>query len=246
MSFTYPDLKGKTVLEIGAGEGASTREVAGAIVAAGGGYLIVNDIEDTHFPALRRELTHPSLELVFLRSSAVKLAGLANASVDLVVSNYALGAIEAIQGQAVLALSRFFQVLKPGGMLLIREELPVYMAANPAQRLWADKMSLLRAVQILTGQKQFKEFQPEVLVEILELLGYTDVDYQDELANHASEDWLPSYLEQMARLTQDMEAADKQYFSQKTEEIKGKAEELGSFEQPYYQVWASKPWRSLE
>ena len=151
------DLKNKSVLALGHGVGEATRKLA-VRMSGGKGRLIVTDISDEHFDALRADLAPLDLAVEFIRTSPLKLAGIHQGSIDLVVCNYALSAINAIAGQGELALHKFYEVLKPGGTLYIEEELPFNMAASASQAIWAETSRLLKTSRLLTTGRDTNEY----------------------------------------------------------------------------------------
>lgn len=245
MQSHWPDLKGKTVLCIGTAASSSLRDLAAQLIRAGGGTLIINEIQSESFERLEQELSDPLLNLCFLRSSAVNLAGLAASSVDFIVCERTLSAVDAIQGQAVLALSRFYQVLKPGGSIALCEDLPVYMAANPAQNLWAQQSALLRAAGVLAGHKLKAEFQPDVLSGILEALGYEEPRYEDYVCSVTAAEWQPHFMQKLQILLLDQPAEIQSTFLKVAEDLLARASQ-DSLEVPYFEMVAKKVWRVLE
>lgn len=243
MNFGTSDLTNKTVLEVGSGRGETTRELASQM-AGKGGRLIVTDISDEHFEELRSELASIDLPVDFIRTSGLKLAGVRPASVDLVVCNYTLCAINAIVGQGELALRKFSEVLKPGGGLYLEEELPQYMAANPAQNVWAEKWQLIKAAQVISGARPFNEYQPDVLESLTEACGFEEIEVSDEVSTWPVLGWMDFFRSRFDHLLKGIgnktmvgalkDAAD---------QFSIKAQQVGYMETPYIILIAKKPWR---
>jgi ubiquinone/menaquinone biosynthesis C-methylase UbiE len=238
----YPMIN-KIVLEIASGRGDKTRELAMQMVG-GGGRLIVTDISDEHFEAIRTNLSTLDLAVDFIRTSALKLAGIRPGSVDLVVCNHALSVINAIVGQGELALHKFYEVLKPGGKLYVEEELPHYMAASSAQLIWAEKWRLLKAAQLLSGSKPTNEYQPDILEALVSWVGFKEIEISDEINNLPVAEWWPPFE---LRLTEYLNALDDETLqaglSTRNKTLKTKTEQTGSMEVPYFILTALKPWR---
>jgi hypothetical protein len=243
MEFELLELDSKTVLQIGSRRRETTRELS-ARMAGGGGRLIVTDINDEYFPTLQKDLEHVDLTIDFVRTSALKLAGVRPGSIDLLVCNYALCTINAIVGQGELALHKFYEVLKPGGMLYIEEELPFYMAASPAQRVWAEQWQLLKAAQLLSGNRPTNEYQPDVLEALVSAAGFEEVDLSDEVASIPTSDWWDPF---QARFDNALETIKSDILRTALIESAQKLEEnacaTGNLEVPYVILTAKKPWR---
>lgn len=237
------DLTNKTVLTISSERGDVTRELA-AKMAGGGGRLIVTDISDERFPGLRKDLESFDLYVEFIRTSALNMAGIRPGSIDLVVCNFALCAINAVIGQGELALHKFYQVLKPAGMLYIEEELPFYMAASPAQTIWAQQSRLLKAAQMLTGNRSSNEYQPDVLEALVTVTGFVEADVADELMDIPTSEWWEPFQIRFERVVDAIESqALKEALQSNLQKLKENAFSIGRMEIPYVILTAKKPWR---
>lgn len=95
------------VLEAGSGGGGTTRKLAELLSGQPGAQLIIPDI------------------IEFMHTAAHDLPGIPCNSVDYLVCNHTLGAVISQVGLVVLALSRFWEVLKSGGKLFAEEERPI-------------------------------------------------------------------------------------------------------------------------
>ena len=237
------DLKNKTVLEIGSGRGDATRELA-TRMSGSGGRLIVTDISGKHFESLRADLDPIDLVVEFIRTSPLKLAGIRPSSIDLVVCIDALSAINAIVGQGDLALRKFYEVLQPGGTLYIEEELPFYMAASPAQHVWADQLRLFKAAQLLAGMRPSNAYQPDVLEALVIAAGFEKVDISDEVAIRPAADWWDEFRTRFENSINEFDDDKLKgaffYYLGKLEE---KANITGNMEVPNIILTAKKPWR---
>ena len=109
------ELADKVVLEIGSGRGGTTRELVAALSGQPGARLIITDISDAHFERLTETFRDSQLDIAFVRTDACELTGIDEGSIDYVVCNYTLCAINSRPGRAALALQRFWRVLRPGG-----------------------------------------------------------------------------------------------------------------------------------
>ncbi len=245
MSNTYllRDLKNKSVLVLGNRVGKAIRELA-VRMSGGKGQLIVTDISNEHFDALRADLAAFHLSVEFIRTSPLKLAGIRPGSIDLVICNYALSAINAIAGQGELALHKFYEVLKPGGTLYIEEELPFYMAASASQAIWAEKSRLRKTTQLLTTGRHANDYQPDVLETLLTQAGFEKVEVSDEIATIVTADWWADFVHQLTISLDSLndETLQAGLFA-RMERLKSAAEQAGSMEAPFITLTALKPWR---
>lgn len=239
----FGDLNNKTVLEIGSGRGEMTRALA-TCMAGGGGRLIITDISDEHFAEIRTNLATLDLTIDFVRTSPPKLAGIRLGSVDLAVCNYTLSAINAVVGQGELALHKIYEVLKPGGVLYVEEELPFYMAASPAQMIWAEKWRLLKATQLLSNNRPTNEYQPDLLETLVSQAGFEDIEVSDEIATFLSAEWWDDFK---ARFENSLGAIDgdslKAALNENLQTLEENACTTGIMEVPYVILTARKPWR---
>ena len=237
------DLSNKTVLCIGCGRGDTTRELA-VYMAGGGGRLIVTDISDEHFETMRADLAPLNLSVDFIRTSPLKLAGIRQSSIDLVVCNFTLSAINAVVGQGELALHKMYEVLKLGGKLYVEEELPYYMAASPTQAIWAEQWRLLKAAQLLAGMRPSNEYQPDVLEALVNQAGFEEVDVSDKLFTLSTSTWWPSFEAQVEDRLESIENETlKAGLLERKQFLLSKANEIGSIDVPYITLTAVKPWR---
>lgn len=243
MRFETLDLTNKTVLEVGSGRGETTRKLAWQMVGKGG-RLIVTDISDGHFEGLRSELAPLDLRVDFIRTSGLKLAGIRLTSIDLVVCNYTLCAINAIVGQGELALRKFYEVLKPGGSLYLEEELPQYMAANPAQNMWAEKWQLIKAAQIISGARPFNEYQPDVLEDLTAACGFEEIKVSDAISTLPVSEWMDFFRSRFDNLLKDIgNETMVSALKDAADQFSIKAQQVGYMEAPYIILTAKKPWR---
>ncbi|MBN2385764.1 MAG: class I SAM-dependent methyltransferase [Anaerolineales bacterium] len=171
------DLVGKTVLEVGSGRGDTTRNLVSLLAGKPGARLIATDLSDDHFARLGAEFAGSGVQVDFLRTEAQNLIGVPDGSVDYLVCNYTLCAVEARAGSTLQALGRFHETLRTRGEIFIEEEFPIDVAANPAQKVWAEKWRLLKAATELTGGAPFHEFAPEELAELVRRVGFINIQW---------------------------------------------------------------------
>lgn len=237
------DLTNLTVLEIHSGKGENTRQLAG-VMAGHGGRLMVNDISDEHFPAIQADLSSFDLDVSFVRSSAVKLAGIRLSSIDLVICSFTLNEINAIAGQGELALHKFYEVLKPGGQIYLEEELPCSMAASPSQAIWASGRQWMKAAQALSANRQANEFQPDVLESLVSMVGFEDVTVSDEIKTETARDWWEGLNTRMEPYKKQIPSeVIRNELDQSMQALKEKADADKQMDIPFVIITARKPWR---
>lgn len=184
------DFTGKIVLEIGTGRGGTTLELAKAMKGFKGAKLITTDIYDKNFEELREELLKYDIDVSFIKTDACKLDGIEENLADVVVCNYTLCAVGSKSGREIIALNRFKEVLKPKGILYMEEEYPIDMAFNSMQQVWSRKWQLLRAANMLLGELSFNEIAPETLKNVLCILGFSDIQYENVFTKMTGENCL--------------------------------------------------------
>jgi hypothetical protein len=74
--------------------------------------LIGTDISDEHFLALQKILERFDLSVDFIRTGALKLAGVRPGSIDLLVCNDALCAIYAVIGQVSICRASMEKLIR--------------------------------------------------------------------------------------------------------------------------------------
>ena len=169
------DLQEKIVLEVGSGRGDTTRKLIKILSKKQGLKLIVSDISDSNFQELQDEFSSISLQIQYLCSSAQDLSGIELNSVDFIVCNYTLCAVNSQPCAALLALRRFYEVLKPYGKLFIEEEYPLFHTTSFPFKLWSEKWMLIKSLLILSGNNPFNEIAPEILGQLCNLIGFTNM-----------------------------------------------------------------------
>lgn len=231
----------KTVLEVGTGRGGTTLELAKAMKKFKGSKLVTTDISDQNFEKLKEELQGNSTDVTFIKTDACKLMGIEENSIDLVVCNYTLCAINSNSGCETIALNRFKQVLKPGGILYIEEEYPINMTDNNMQQIWSRKWQLLRSLNALLGELSFNEIAPENLKNILTILDFKDIQYENEACKMIREDCL-EFFDYRFNLSLDklnnIDLAEE--FKKEGQVLKDNAQKAGGMEIPTYRITARK------
>ncbi|AWZ48619.1 hypothetical protein C3495_07220 [Clostridiaceae bacterium 14S0207] len=184
------DFTDKVVLEIGTGRGGTTIELVKILQNFNGAKLITTDIYDGNFESIKEKISNYKVPVSFVRTDACELAGIEEDSIDFIVCNYTICAINSRSGRGVIALNKFKKVLKVGGKLYIEEEYPITDINNPMQEVWAKKWRLLKSVNMFLGELPYNEIEPEILKDILEILEFKDVKVESSPERILGEDCL--------------------------------------------------------
>lgn len=234
------DLAGKTVLEVGSGRGDSTRKLVRLLAQHPGATLIATDLSDAHFATLRHEFAGAPVRVEFRQASAHELNGIADGSIDCIVCNYTLCAVNAQAGLATLALRRFWKVLRPGGRLFIEEEFPTSQAGTATQEVWAQKWRLLKAATILAGGFPFSEFAPDTLAQMCRIVGF-DVSWQADAEFIGGANVLDFFQRRLDRLLAALpDDTLRAGFARLAAELHEQARQAGGMEIPFYRLSARK------
>jgi SAM-dependent methyltransferase len=241
MDISQACLAYKVILEVGSGRGDTTRQLVRCAAGQPGVSLIVTDVSNAHFASLQSELCGMGVPLAFLCTGACELAGIVNDSVDYLVCDYTLCAVEAQAGCGALALRRFWEVLKPGGCLFVAEEYPIMMARTAAQSVWAEKWRILKTMTLLTGGLPYVEFAPDTLAALCRLAGFIEVQWKALNTLDTNPDALDFFFKRMNRLLAQMKDDSLRVgFAALASQLQTGFSEVGGMETPAYELTARK------
>lgn len=241
MSIEDEHLANKVVLEVGSGRGDTTRKLVDLIAGQHGSQLIATDISDRFFQELQTEFEDRDIQIRFICTSAQELNGVPNNSVDYLVCNYTLCAVNAQDGLAMLALRRFWEVLKNGGRLFVEEEFPIDRQATPVQEIWAGKWRILKSAMILAGKLPFNEVSPDILCGLCRLAGFEDVCWTAHTVTYTLPGALDFFHSRLDSLLKHLPNESLQTgFADMAKALRTQAIEVGGMEVPYYRLNARK------
>jgi ubiquinone/menaquinone biosynthesis C-methylase UbiE len=243
MSIEKEHLAGKIILEVGSGRGDTTRKLVDLLSGHAGAQLIATDISDTFFQTLEETFQAQGVQVRFICTRADELLGIPTNSIDYIVCNYTLCAVNSEAGLAALALRRFWEVLKAGGKLFVEEEFPISKQGTSAQEIWAEKWRILKSAMILVGKFPYNEIEPVTLERLCRLAGFEDViwtayseTYHDAMALDFFQKRLKAILPQLSN------ESLRTGFSKMALDLHNRASQsqIGVMEVPFYRLIAQK------
>ena len=197
------DLSNKTVLEIGCGMGHSTQAIAFAMLGAPGADLIITDIHDKYFDKISEDIKAYGVKHRFIKTDACQLEGIEPESVDYIVCNFVLCAVNTNIGSGTIALHKFYTVLQPGGKLYIREEYPIHEVKGPDQEIWALMLRVIKSARMISSAyPATTEYRPEILKQLCEIIGFENIVWTGEVIRNDL-DWLTPRLELLKKMMPD-------------------------------------------
>lgn len=241
MNIEVENLSGKVVLEVGSGRGDKTSKLVDLRSRVPDTKLIVTDISDHFFAQLHREFQSRSVEVQFICTSGQELQGVPDSSVDYLVCNYTLCAINSQAGLVALALRRFWEVLKWNGKLFVEEEFPISKQGTLSKEVWAEKWRILKSAMILAGQSTFNEISPELLVSLCYFAGFERVDWTAHSELHDEIGVLDFFEKRLDTLLKELPNQDLRLgFSEMAVGLRKKAMAASGMEIPFYRLVAQK------
>lgn len=241
MSIENESFAGKVVLEVGGGRGDTTRKLVDWLSGQPGAQLIVTDVSDMFFEQLRSEFRARDVQIRFVCTGAQELYGIPDNSVDYLVCNYTLCAVNSQAGLVALALKRFWEVLKVDGKLFVEEEFPVCKQDMPAQEIWAEKWRILKSATMLAGRFPYNEIAPEILAGLCRLAGFEEARWTAHTETYRDDRVLDFFQQRLdALLPQLPNEALRAGFTEWASMLHSKAVQVGAMEVPFYRLTAQK------
>jgi ubiquinone/menaquinone biosynthesis C-methylase UbiE len=241
MSIENENLSGKVILEVGSGRGDTTRKLVDCLAGQPNSQLIVTDISDRVFPSLQDEFQAKGVNIRFIRTGAQDLEGIVDGSIDFIVCNYTLCAVNSQAGLVALALKRFWEVLKSNGKLFVDDEFPPNKQDSFLRDIWAEKWRILKSSMILTGQSIFNEISPEVLENLCYLAGFNKVEWTAKSEIYRGGEVLNFFQQRLDKLLKEMPNENlRAGFTEMAVNLQSKAAQAGGMEVPFYRLVAQK------
>jgi ubiquinone/menaquinone biosynthesis C-methylase UbiE len=174
------NLDNQLVLEGGTSWGNTTRRIAEKVTEQGWKTRLISvDIDDDHFDQIEEALHHQFDELQLRRADLSQLDFLDDNVVDVVICNYTLSSVNQFPLRAVKTLSEFYRVLKPGGRLVIMEEMPIWSVENRDYPYWSQRLRVIKSISVLKAMAHFNEIHPTDLEHSLKMIGFQEINYQE-------------------------------------------------------------------
>lgn len=241
INFYDLDFTNKIVLEIGTGRGGTTLELGKVLRSFKGAKLITTDVYDGNFQKIEGHLKEYDIDVTFVKTDACELKNIEENSVDFIVCNYTLCAINSENGSAVIALNRFKEVLKSNGMLYIEEEYPLNIIDNSMQQVWSRKWQLLRAANMLLEELPYNEIKPEILEKVLYFQGFKNIQWNKESYKIIEEDCLEFFNYRFNKTLDRINNSQLvKGLREEGKELENFAKEAGGMEIPIYKMIAIK------
>lgn len=116
--------------------------------------LITTDIVNRDLSAIVTqsvEFVKQEWKVSFIQTDACELKSILANSVDIIVVDYTICAINTITGKIPLCFSRWIEVMKPGGLLFIEEEFPITSQSDLKYIHWRRYWRLVKSLVITAG-----------------------------------------------------------------------------------------------
>lgn len=174
------NLNNKLVLEGGTSWGNTTHRIAEKVKELQWKTRLISvDIDDDHFSQIEKDLSPYFQELKLRRADLSQLDFLENNIIDVVICNYTLSSVNQFPLRAVKTLYEFHRVLKPGGQLVIMEEMPIWSVENRDYPYWSQRLRVIKSISVLKAMAHFNEIHPTDLEQTLEIIGFNKLHYQE-------------------------------------------------------------------
>jgi len=125
-----------------------------------------------------RNMLGDKAELIqFLKADLADMPQIESSSIDIIFCTDVLCMIEMCPLHSMKVLSGFKRVMKPEGLLIIGEQIPIPKAREPKEQVWARRWQINKAMNHLLEQRHLEEILPEDLEFCLESLGFDSIHW---------------------------------------------------------------------
>ncbi len=194
------DLQNKTILEVGTGNGGTTLEILEYIQNEPTTRLITTDLNAVDLNPFISQFPDMEERLSFIQTDATELLSIKPNSVDILIVDYTLCAINSISGKFLDALNKFKEVLKPNGLLLLEEEFPIDSPKGKEHPLWKMQWQILKRMVILAGKLPNNEIPLGDLKKSLKILNFNIENEITGITTLAFEEAYPHFQNRITHL----------------------------------------------
>ncbi|KAB3531619.1 class I SAM-dependent methyltransferase [Alkaliphilus pronyensis] len=173
-------LDNKLVLEGGTSWGNTTDIIAQKTAEHGWKTRLISvDVDDSHFSEIEKRLGTSFVELNLRKADLGNLDFINENTIDVVICNYTLSSVNQFPFRGVKALKEFYRVLKPGGKLLITEEMPIWSVDSKDYEYWSKRLRIIKSISVLKAMAHFNEIHPQDLEEVMITLGFKNINRRE-------------------------------------------------------------------
>lgn len=169
-------MKGKAILDVGAGKGATTVKILEKIVfQKAKGIVIAVEIARNSLTLAKENITKLAYKVpvMFITADSAYLPLRAN-SVDLVFSDRAVADMNSPPCRIVKVLAELRRVLSRGGKVVLSDECP-FVKRPEGDEIASWRWKMAKAISHLIGREHAHEVDPNDLEFIMKLIGFKEV-----------------------------------------------------------------------
>ncbi len=246
-AFLWEDisLDDKIVLEGGTSWGNTTSIIADQVKANGWQTRLISvDIDDSHFDEIQEKLAGYFEEFSLRKGDLSNLHFIPSDSIDFVICNYTLSSVNQFPLRVVKALQELYRVLKPGGGLIITEEMPIWSVDNEDYPYWSKRLRIIKSISVLKAMAHFNEMHPQDMEDTLRLVGFKNLkrhEFNEKIDAEMATKFLDKRKQTLIKGLNDMENQNlTKGFLELTESLKKEFENQKEFNAPAYIIKAVK------
>lgn len=170
------DFEDKLILDAGTGPGQTIKRLVNKVMEAGKSSRIISvDIRQEALDNVRNELGDKAEIVQFVKADLADMPEIESYSIDIIACTDVLCMVEMCPLRSVRVLSEFRRVLKPGGELIIGEQVPTPKERVPKEQVWTRRWQLVKAMKHLQEQRHLEEIVPEDLEFVLAISGFDSI-----------------------------------------------------------------------